>query len=152
MQTFYGDIDIAFTFLSCCNLIALYDLPYLHNQKEHYHFVNWQNLYRATDILWLNSLSDRFTGNQLVNPHSALNTIGRDIAKEMEQNSGIPCYYNVFDDLTKRVKFAKSGGKTVRICPSCGNAMNLVEFCDNYRRYVCEECKLSSDVMKDSPI
>ena len=149
MQTFAGDIDSVFTCCSCGKPIALYELPYLDKQDDHWYIVNWQNTYRATDTLWLDSLSDRFTGNQLVNINSVLNRNGREIAEEIGRKAGLKCYYNVFDDLTKKVKIAKVNGKTVRICPSCGNAMNLVEFCDNYRRYVCEECKLSSDVMKD---
>lgn len=152
MQTFYDDTDSVFTCCTCGKPIALYDLPYLLNQKDHYHIVNWQNTYRATDTLWMDSLSDRFTGNQLVNPHSALNTIGREIAQEMEKNAGITCYYNIFDDLTKKVKFTRVDGNPVRLCPECGKAMEYVKICDDYERCVCRDCKLSSNLPTDDPI
>lgn len=149
MQTFANDIDSALTCCNCGKPIALYELPYLDRQDDHWCIVNWQNTYSATDILWLDSLSDRFTGNQLVNVNSALNKSGYEITKEIAQKTGIKCYYNVFDDLTKKVKFATVNGKMVRVCPSCGKAMKYVKFCDDYERYVCEDCKLTSDLPKD---
>lgn len=152
MQTFANDIDSVFTCCTCGKPIALYELPYLEKQDDHWHIVNWQNTYCATDTLWLDSLSDRFTGNQLVNVNSVLNKNGRAIAKELSQKTGLKCYYNVFDDITKKVKFVKADEKTVRICPSCGKAMNYIKFCDDYERYICEDCNLSSDLPKDEPI
>lgn len=152
MQTFAGDIDSVFTCCDCGKPVALYELPYPDKQDDHWHVANWQNTYRAVDTLWLDSLSDRFTGNQRVNVNSVLNKNGREIAKEISQKAGLKCYFNVFDDLTKKVKFAKVDGKTVRICPSCGNAMNYVEFREDYLRYICDDCNLSSDVLKDGKI
>lgn len=152
MQTFANDIDSVFTCCICGKPIALYELPYLEKQDDHWCVVNWQHTYGATDTLWLDSLSDRFAGNQLVNVDSALNKSGREIAKEISEKTGLKCYYNVFDDLTKKIKFTKLNGKTVRICPSCGNAMKYVKFCDDYERCVCEDCKLASDLPKDDSL
>lgn len=152
METFSNDIDSVFTCCSCGKPIALYELPYFEKQDDHWYIVNWQHTFAATDVLWLDSLSDRFTGNQLVNVNSALNVRGRKIANEIGKRAGLKCYYNVFDDLTKKVKFTQANGKTVRICPSCGKAMNYVKLCDDYERYVCEDCSLSSDLPKDEPI
>lgn len=152
MQTFANDIDSVFTCCNCGKPIALYELPYLDRQDDHWAIVNWQETFCATDTLWLDSLSDRFTGNQLVKVNSALNKNGREIANEMSQKTGLKCYYNIFDDLTKKVKFTKVNNKTVRICPSCDKAMLYVKFCNNYERYVCNSCMLSSDIPKIDPL
>lgn len=149
MQTFFGDIDSVFTCCTCGKPIALYELPYLDMQDDHWGIVNWQNTYRSTDNLWLDSLSDRFTGNQLVNVNSALNKRGREIADEISKKTATKVYYNIFDDLTGKVKFVKIKGKNVRLCPCCGSAMKYVKFCDDYERHVCEECLLSSDLPKE---
>lgn len=149
MQTFANDVDSVFTCCACGKPIALYELPYLDRQDDHCVIVNWQNTYRATDTLWLESLSDRFTGNQLVKVDSVLNKNGREIANDISRKTERKCYYNIFDDLTKKVKFTKVHGKTVRICPSCERAMKYVKFCDNYERCVCDDCNLSSGLPKD---
>ena len=148
MQTFANDLDSVFPCCTCGKPIALYELPYLDRQDDHYCIVNWQEEYSATDTLWLNSLSDRFTGNQLVNIESALNKHGREIANEIGTKTGCKCYYNVFDDLTKKVKFIKVNGKIARICPSCEKPMKRIEFFDDYERYVCDACGLSSNLME----
>ena len=152
MQTFANDSDSVFTCCTCGKPIALYELPYLDKQDDHWYIVNWQNTYGATDTLWLDSLSDRFTGNQLSNVNSALNKIGRKIADEVSRKTRAKCYYNIFDDLTKKVKFVKENNKVLRLCPCCGNPMGHVKFCADYERFICEDCRLSSDLPKDNPL
>lgn len=91
-------------------------------------------------------MSDRFTGNQLVNINSALNKEGRRIANEIGKKAGIKVYYNVFDDLTKKVRYVKLNDKLVRLCPCCDYPMRYVKNCDDYEIYVCDDCMLSSDL------
>lgn len=148
MQTHAYDIDSVFTCCACGKPIPLYELPYLDNQSDHWYIVNWQGTYRATDILWLDSLNDRFTGNQLTNVNSTLNKIGINIAKEISEKTGYKCFYKVAD-LTKKVKFVQINDETVRPCPHCDKPMKYVKFCEGYERFVCEDCKLSSDLPKE---
>lgn len=151
MQTFScHDIDSVFTCCDCGKPIALYELPLISNQNDYYPVVSWQGSFRAVDYLWFECLSDRFTGNQLVNLNSTLNKCGLSIAREMEQKTGCTVYYNVYDDLTSKVKFVKCGDKELRICPSCGKPMQYVKFSDDYKRYVCKECKLTSNLFNGS--
>ncbi len=152
MQTFANDIDSVFTCCACGKPIALYELPYLDRQDDHWYIVNWQNTYRAVDTLWLDSLSDRFTGNQLVNANSVLNKNGRKIAAEIGQKVAAKVYYHIFDDFTKKVKFEKINGKNVRLCPDCGKVMKYVKFGDNYERFICDDCALSSDLSNENKI
>lgn len=144
MQTFANDIDSVFTCCACGKPIALYELPYLDNQDDHWRIVNWQNTYRSVDTLWLDGLSDRFTGNQLVDIDSTLNKKGRAIANEISQKIAAKVYYNIFDDLTKKVRFEKINGKRTRLCPCCGKGMKYIKFGDDYERFVCDDCSLSS--------
>ena len=147
MQTYFEDIDSVFTCCACGKPVALYELPYLDKQDDHYAVVNWQGIFCATDKLWLDSLSDRFTGNQLVNVNSELSKRGREIADEIGKKAGLKVYYNVFDDFTKKVKFVKVNDRKVRLCPGCGKPMQYAKFCDNYKEiFVCEDCLLSSDL------
>lgn len=146
METYDCDIDSVFICCTCGKPIALYELPYIDGQDEHYSIISWQNAYSSTDRLWLECLSDRFTGNQLVNVNSALNKEGRRIANEIGRKTGIKVYYNVFDDLTKKVKFVKENGRHIRLCPCCGNPMKYVKNCDDYEIFVCDDCMLSSDL------
>lgn len=146
MQTFSGDIDSVFTCCDCGKPIALYELPYLDRENEHYWILNWQDVFGSVDELWLDSLSDRFTGNQLVNVNSALNKMGRAIAEAIGKKADLKVYYNIFDDLTKKVKFEKVDGKYLRVCPGCGKTMKFVKFTDDYERAVCDDCSLSSNI------
>ena len=150
MQTFYSDIDSVFTCCTCGKPIALYELPYLDRQNDHYDIVNWQNTHRAVDTLWLDSLSDRFTSNQLVNTNSILNKNGKAIANEISKKVAAKVYYNIFDDLTKKVKFETINGKHVRLCPNCGKVMKYVKFSDTYERFVCDDCSLSSNLPNEN--
>lgn len=146
MQTHAYDLDSCLICCTCGKPIALYELPYLDGQDDHYHIVGWQNVYRSTHKLWLESLSDRFTGNQLVNINSVLNRQGRKIANEIRSKTGYKVYYNIFDDLTKKVKFVKMDDRHIRLCPCCGDPMKYVKFCEDYEVFVCENCSLSSDL------
>jgi len=148
METYANDIDSVFTCCTCGKPIALYELPYF-GEHDHWYIVNWQNTYRSVVTLWLDGLSDRFTGNQLVNVNSALNKYGREISDEIGHKVGAKIYYNIFDDLTKKVRFEKINGKYIRLCPGCQKAMKYIKFGDDYERFVCDDCSLSSRLPKE---
>lgn len=42
MQTYANDIDSVFTCCTCGKPIALYELPYIDGQDEHYSIISWQ--------------------------------------------------------------------------------------------------------------
>lgn len=146
MQTFAHDVDSVFTCCDCGKPIALYELPYMQTQDDHWRIISWQSTYGATDTLWLDSLSDRFTRNQLTNPDSVLNRMGRELAREMEKASACKVYYNIFDDMTRKIKCTHVDGQRVRVCPSCGEPMRYVKFAEDYERNLCDACGLSSDL------
>lgn len=151
MQTYHTDIDSVFTCCTCGKPIALYELPYLDNQDDHYWIFNWQGMFGATHKLWLDSLSDRFTGNQLTNVNSALNKQGMEIAREIGRQTGCKVYYNVFG-FNKKVIFVKVNERHVRVCPGCGKPMQYVKLGDTHEISVCEDCLLSSDVPDEEDV
>lgn len=138
MQAVDTEIDSPLTCLSCGKHVALYELPCIDGQSDRSQITEWQKTYRATDKLWLDGLNDRFFGKQLTDAESALNKLGR--------QADLKVYYNMFDDLTKKTKFASIDGRNSRICPGCGKAMKHVEFRDGYERFICENCSLSSNI------
>ena len=146
MKTNAYDVDSCLICCNCGKPIALYELPYLDKQYDHYRIVGWQNVYRSTDKLWLDCLSDRFTGNQLVNVNSVLNRQGRKIANEISKKTGVKVYYNIFDQVPNKSAYVEVNDRTVRLCPCCGKPMQYVKFCDNYQICVCDDCSLSSDL------
>ena len=83
MQTFRYDIDSVFTCCNCGRPITLYELPYLEKREDHNDVQQWQDNYAAMDMLWLNCLCDRYTGNQRVKHDSALNKQGIEIAESI---------------------------------------------------------------------
>ena len=104
MQTFRFDIDSVFTCCDCGKPVVLYELPYLENREDHNDIQLWQDNYAAMDMLWLNCLCDRYTGNQRVKLDSALNKQGIEIAEYMSKQLGYPVYYHLECDYGKSIK------------------------------------------------
>ena len=145
MQTFRFDIDSVFTCCDCGKPVALYELPYLEKREDHNDIQLWQDNYAAMDMLWLNCLCDRYTGNQRVKLDSALNKQGIEIAEYMSKQLGYPVYYHLECDYGKSIKTEKVGDQQIHICPKCGKLMKRVRFSEDHERDICEECKFSYD-------
>jgi predicted nucleic acid-binding Zn ribbon protein len=144
MVTYDGDIDSPFMCCDCGRPIALYEIPFV-DHGEHCDVVFWKKDFSSMDWLWMSCLSDRFTGNQLVNPKSALNEQGREIAQFLTKQLEIPVYYNMFDSRRKTVKRVNVGDRMCRVCPICGETMRFAQFSGQYDIDVCDGCGLSSD-------
>ena len=96
-------------------------------------------------VLWINSLFDRYTGNQRVKHDSVLNKSGIKIAEYMSEKLGYPIYYHLECDYGNSVKAEQVGDKQIHICPKCGKLMKRLDIPDNDSIDVCEECRLSYD-------
>ncbi len=145
MQTFRFDVDSVFTCCNCGKPIALYELP-LPEKREDYNDIQlWQENYAAMDMLWLNCLCDRYTGNQRVKPDSALNKQGILIAESMSKRLNYPVYYHLECDYGKSIKAEKVNDQQIHVCPKCGKLMKRVRFSEDHERDICEACRLSYD-------
>ncbi len=146
MQTYYRDIDSAFTCCNCGKPIAFYRLPVpAENQEDFCVVQDWQENYAAMDMLWMNCLCDRYTGNQRVKHDSALNKQGTLIAQYMSKQLGYPVYYHLECDYGKSVKAEQVGDEQIHICPCCDQRMKRVKFSADHERDICEACGLSYD-------
>ena len=146
MQTYNRDIDSVFTCCDCGKPIVLYELPYPAKNQEDYCWVqDWQENYSSMDMIWMNCLCDRYTGNQRVKFDSALNKQGIEIAEYMGKELGYPVYYHLECDYGKSIKAEKVGDQQIHICPKCGKLMKRVKFSENHELDICEECNLSYD-------
>ena len=146
MQTYDFDIDSVFTCCHCGKPIVLYELPFPAENQEDYCWVqDWQENYSSMDMIWMNCLCDRYTGNQRVKLDSALNKQGIEIAEYMSKQLDYPVYYHLECDYGKSVKSEMVGNKQIHICPKCEKLMKRVSFSENHKRNVCENCALSYD-------
>jgi len=141
METCRGDIDSPFVCCGCGKPIALYALPYPLDRDTYFETLCWQDDYSAMVLLWMRCLCDRYTSNQLVNPDSALNKLGRALARDLHEKLDIPVYYHMFDDGRKKIRFTEDGQH--RLCPVCEVPMHSLPV-DDYEIDICEKCGLSS--------
>lgn len=124
----------------CGKEIPLIRIPYLFNEEEHYSVLNFQQIYNSVDNLWMNSLSDRFTKRQIINPDSQLNKLGLDIVKELEKKVNNPVYLFIGNPIGGYFEFEKNNKKLER-CPKCGGEFKYIN--NDYADKVCEGCRLS---------
>lgn len=145
MQTYDRDVDSVFTCCDCGNPIALYELPYPKDSEDYCAIQWWQDNYAAMDMLWMNCLCDRHTGNQRVKFDSPLNKQGIEIAQYMSQQLQYPVYYHLACDYGKSIKTEKINDKITHICPKCEKTMNRIKFSEDHERDICKNCNLSFD-------
>lgn len=79
----------------CGNEVPLYKVPYLFSEEEHFTLINYQKTYAGVHELYMQSLSDRFTKNQLLNPDSSLNKMAFEIREELENKIKKPVYLSL---------------------------------------------------------
>ena len=117
----------------CGKAVPLYKLPYIFDSNEHYGILGWQDAYKSTDVLWMYCLSDRFTFRQLHDPKSQLSKYGMEICKALEEKTGKPFFYYLFNM-----------HRTSKTCPICRTDWKIYgekTFVD----YKCEACRLVAD-------
>lgn len=144
METYNRDIDSVFTCLSCGKAIVLYELPFPEERETDFYILqSWQENFAAMDMLWVNCLCDRYTGNQRVKHDSALNKQGIKIAEYMSGKLGYPIYYHLQCDYGNSIKAEQIGNKQIHICPKCTKLMKRIKTSDEYEIDICEKCRLS---------
>ena len=125
---------------ACGNEIPLTRIPYLFGEEEHYSILNFQQMYKAVDTLWMDSLSDRFTKRQLVSHKSELNKRGMEIRAELEKQVGKPVYYLLANPVGGWYELEKNNQK-LEVCPKCGGELEDIE--NTYAEKVCRKCRLA---------
>jgi predicted nucleic acid-binding Zn ribbon protein len=124
----------------CGNEIPLTRIPYLYGEEEHYSILNFQQMYKAVDTLWMDSLSDRFTKRQLVSHKSELNKRGMEIRAELERRLDKPVYYLLANPIGGWYELEKNN-KHLEVCPKCGGELEAIDHaCANK---VCQKCRFA---------
>lgn len=124
----------------CGKEIPLTRIPYLYNEEEHYSILNFQKTYQAVDLLWMQSLSDRFTKRQIIDHNSQLNKRGLEIRAELENKLGKPVYYLLGNPIGGWFEFEKNN-KNLDVCPKCGGTFDYKKH--PYADKVCHACRLA---------
>lgn len=128
----------------CGNDIPLYKVPYLFTDEEHFTLINYQKTYASVHELYMQSLSDRFTKNQLLKPNSSLNKRAFKIREELENKIKKPVYLSlsrVFFDHKNDYKKIDSDK-----CPKCGKNLEECEYqFDSVKIFKCDDCRLITD-------
>ena len=124
----------------CGKEIPLIRIPYLFNEEEHYTILSFQQLYKSVDNLWMESLSDRFSKRQIINPNSQLNKLGLDIINELEKMVKKPVYLLVANPIGGYFEFEKNN-KNLECCPKCSGKFKYVN--NDYADKVCDKCRLA---------
>lgn len=124
----------------CGREIPLIRIPYLFNEEEHYSILTFQSIYNSVDNLWMNSLSDRFSKRQIIDPKSQLNIRGLEIREELEKKTKRPVYLLISNPIGGLFEFVKNN-KNLDNCPNCGGDFRFLKnaFVDK----VCDKCRMA---------
>lgn len=128
----------------CGNEVPLYKLPRLYSEEDHFSLISFNKCFAGVHELFVQSLSDRFTKNQLSNPRSSLNKAAFAVREELEKKLDKPVYVNLTKiyDLSSRRAASADQDK----CPLCGKTLSECTFqIGLVRMFKCEDCRLITD-------
>ena len=141
------------SYLQCCSPvrcgdhfspIPLYRLPATGN-GDHQQVIKWQEDWQACDQLQMNGLTAEFAVlHELSSPQSSLVQRGRQLATQIEQNSGVATYYYLY-----RVGGESRHQEQHRPCPGCGGDWRLPQPLHAVIDFKCDDCRLVSNISWD---
>lgn len=114
--------------------VPLYRLPYYLNQQEHAAILAWEHVYKACDMLDLQSgVGEDFGHSQLCDLESPLSQEGLDICRDLEAKTGKPWFY-----------YLDTYPNKVEACPGCKGSWQLDKAFANRFDLKCHTCRLVS--------
>lgn len=129
----------------CFGPIPLYRAP-LPKSGEYLHILNWEDDYKAWDILQLHNCGEveQFALRQMENPDSSLSRKGLAICQEITTSMAKPVYYFLFRYRGENVVTERD-----RRCPACGGDWLLDESIGGLFDFRCDQCRLLSNIACD---
>lgn len=124
----------------CGKEIPLIRIPYLYAEEEHYQILTFQSIYKSVNNLWMNSLSDRFSKRQIINPRSQLNIRGLEICKELEKKVHKPVYLRLANPIGGWFEY-ETNNKNLVECPNCNGKLRFIT--NGSVDKVCDGCRLA---------
>ncbi|MDW7694497.1 DUF2310 family Zn-ribbon-containing protein [Flammeovirgaceae bacterium SG7u.111] len=128
--------------------IPLYKIPYTYYDEECYSDINfWENNYVRIEGLWFNgAVGEKWAQNQLQSNNSELSKQGIECCKKIEEVTGIPTYYYLFNYRAWGKKKDKK-----RKCPNCGDDWLVERVVPNvFYAFKCDKCRLISEFSSNS--
>ncbi|PWV56420.1 DUF2310 family Zn-ribbon-containing protein [Chitinophaga sp. S165] len=121
--------------------IPLYNFPYTNTRYRSYDDINsWSRSYEEIDGLWFRgSMGEKRFHNYLSDIKSPLTKQGRSICTKLEELTGKPSYYYLFNYDSK---------KNEHRCPSCGGEWQLENKLLEKFDLKCDHCRLVSERAK----
>lgn len=130
------------------DLIPLYKIPFTYHDEACYNdILFWSNNYERIYGLWFNgAVGEQFARRQMQDPNSALSRQGRAVCQRIEELTGVPTYYFLFN-YRRRTRQQDLDWK----CPLCGKAW-LIEGAapSDFIAFRCAESRLVSGFTKNS--
>jgi len=121
--------------------IPLYHFPYTNTRQGSYEDINaWSKSYEEIDGLWFRgNLGEQQFQSYLSDIQSPLTKQGRDICSRLEQLTGKPSYYYLFNTTGPNIEYH---------CPSCGGSWQLENKMLSRFDLKCDHCRLVSETPK----
>lgn len=122
--------------------IPLYHLPHTNIRLGTYEDINsWSRSYEEIDGLWFRgTMGEKRFHNYLSDIKSPLTKQGRDICSRLEELTGKPSYYYLFNYDSKKME---------QSCPSCGGQWQLESKLLEKFDLKCDHCRLVSERVKE---
>ncbi len=118
--------------------------PTYHDGKEYHNLISWAGAYEKILGIWFGSVGERWAQNQLQKADSALSREGRAVCKRIEELTGTPTYYFLFNSRSISKKKDQ-----MRKCPGCGGDWLLENTSPKYP-FQCRPCRLVSEFSSSS--
>lgn len=142
--TNYITIQSPITCGTCNQALPLYKLP-KYSDHGYRPILSWESNYQSCDTLQMNcEVGERWALNQMQEFNSQLSKQGLEICKKVEELTGVPTYYYLFN--YRKIK----GDELTKPCPKCGKQWNLKEPLHGFYDFKCDTCKLVSTITSNS--
>lgn len=123
----------------CHDPVPLYKFPKTYDDSEYYDVLGWKRVYRACDIQFMKGMGERHGYYMIHSPKSTLSKEGMLICRFLEDATGKPFFYFLYDFYQKQNK---------QKCPSCGEDWVNQDMTRYNYDYVCSRCQLISNRLK----
>lgn len=112
--------------------------PKYPEERDYYAILGWERRYQNCDSLQMAcGLGERWATRQMSDFHSELTREGREIAAKIEERTGVPTFYYLYD--YRHVSHVQNLREA---CPACGKTWTHVPEAERCFDLWCDACRL----------